>query len=168
MAQHWQDWAALPSREGRSHPWPVHHYWELCGVPDSDCKEPGCGTGWPAVFRTSLCCRDVSCSCRFILHNIRRIHPFLTQEEAQVLVQTLVVWLLAGVPACAIRPQQLILNAAAQPCTLLLPIALLLPHYEGGPATTQQSHGCLLPWLHKELPTDIRKAETQTDYTHRL
>lgn len=48
-----------------------------------------------------------TCSCRFILHYIRRICPFLTQEVVQDLVQVLVISrlnygnsLLAGVPMC--------------------------------------------------------------------
>ncbi|XP_058500255.1 uncharacterized protein LOC131469275, partial [Solea solea] len=60
-------------------------------------------------------------SCRYMLHNIRRIRPLLTQKAAQVLVQALVISrldycnaLLAGLPACAIRPLQLIQNAAAR------------------------------------------------------
>ena len=60
-------------------------------------------------------------SCRFMLHNIRRIRPLLTQKVAQVLVQALVIShlvycnsFLAGLPASAIRPLQLIQNAAAR------------------------------------------------------
>ncbi|XP_058477750.1 uncharacterized protein LOC131448934, partial [Solea solea] len=60
-------------------------------------------------------------SCRYMLHNIRRIRPLLTQKAPQVLVQALVISrldycnsLLAGLPACAIRPLQLIQNAAAR------------------------------------------------------
>ena len=56
-----------------------------------------------------------------MLHNIRRIRPLLTQKAAQVLVQALVISrldycnsLLIGLPACAIRPLQLIQNAAAR------------------------------------------------------
>ncbi|XP_056292392.1 uncharacterized protein LOC130207733 [Pseudoliparis swirei] len=59
-------------------------------------------------------------SCRYMLH-IRRIRPLLTQKAAQVLVQALVISrldycnsLLAGLPAKAIRPLQLIQNAAAR------------------------------------------------------
>ena len=59
-------------------------------------------------------------SCRFMLHNIRRIRPLLTQKADQVLVQALVISrldycnsLLAGLRASAIRPLQLIQNAAA-------------------------------------------------------
>ncbi|KAJ8410432.1 hypothetical protein AAFF_G00193360 [Aldrovandia affinis] len=60
-------------------------------------------------------------TCRFSLHNIRRIRPFLTQEDTQLLVQALVISrldycnsLLAGLPACAIKPLQLVQNAAAR------------------------------------------------------
>ncbi len=45
----------LPGKE-ISCPWPLLQYWELCGVPSSDCKEPGCDTGWPAVLRCQHCC----------------------------------------------------------------------------------------------------------------
>ncbi|XP_071063220.1 uncharacterized protein, partial [Pseudochaenichthys georgianus] len=59
--------------------------------------------------------------CRYTLYNIRRMRPQLTQKATQVLVQVLVISrldycnsLLAGLPACAIRPLQLIQNAAAR------------------------------------------------------
>ncbi len=60
-------------------------------------------------------------SCRFALHNIRKIRPFLTEHAAQLLVQALVVSrldycnaLLAGLPANTIKPLQMIQNAAAR------------------------------------------------------
>ncbi len=60
-------------------------------------------------------------SCRFALYNIRKIRPFLSEQAAQLLVQTLVLSrldycnaLLAGLPACTIKPLQLIQNAAAR------------------------------------------------------
>ncbi len=60
-------------------------------------------------------------SCRFALHNIRKIRPFLTQHAAQLLVQALVISrldycnaLLAGLPSCTIKPLQMIQNAAAR------------------------------------------------------
>ncbi len=52
---------------------------------------------------------------------IRKIRPFLSEQAAQLLVQTLVLSildycnaLLAGLPACTIKPLQLIQNAAAR------------------------------------------------------
>ena len=66
-------------------------------------------------------------SCRFMLYNIKRIRPLLTRKAAQVLVQALVIpsldhctSLLTGLPASAIRPLQLIQNAAARLNSLTL------------------------------------------------
>ncbi len=60
-------------------------------------------------------------SCRFALHNIRKISPFLTEHAAQLLVQALVISrldycnaLLAGFPSSTIKPLQMIKNAAAR------------------------------------------------------
>ncbi len=60
-------------------------------------------------------------SCRFALHNIRKIRPFLTQHAAQLLVQALVITrldycnaLLARLPSCKIKHLQMIQNAAAR------------------------------------------------------
>ncbi len=60
-------------------------------------------------------------SCRFALHNIRKIRPFLTQHAEQLLVQALVIFrldycnaLLAGLPSCTMKPLQMIQNAAAR------------------------------------------------------
>ncbi len=60
-------------------------------------------------------------SCRFALYNIRKIRTFLSEQAAQLLVQALVLSrldycnaLLAGLPACTIKPLQLIQNAAAR------------------------------------------------------
>ncbi len=60
-------------------------------------------------------------SCRFALYNIRKIRLFLSEQAAQLLVQALVLStldycnaLLAGLPACTIKPLQLIQNAAAR------------------------------------------------------
>ncbi len=60
-------------------------------------------------------------SCRFALHNIRKIRPFLTEHAAQLFVQALVVSrldycnaLLAGLPSNTIKPLQMIQNAAAR------------------------------------------------------
>ena len=60
-------------------------------------------------------------SCRFAMHNIRKIRPFLTEHATQLLVQALVISrldycnaLLAGLPSCATKPLQMIQNAAAR------------------------------------------------------
>ncbi len=60
-------------------------------------------------------------SCRCALYNIRKIRPFLSEQAAQLLVQALVLSrldycnaLLAGLPACTVKPLQLIQNAAAR------------------------------------------------------
>ncbi len=59
-------------------------------------------------------------SCRFALHNIRKIRPFLTEHAAQLLVQALVISrldycnaLLAGLPSSTIKPLQMIQNASS-------------------------------------------------------
>uniref|UniRef100_A0A673WK06 Reverse transcriptase domain-containing protein n=1 Tax=Salmo trutta TaxID=8032 RepID=A0A673WK06_SALTR len=61
----------------------------------------------------------VTRSCRFMLYNIRRVQPCLTHKAAQVLIHVISRLdycnsLLAGLPACAIKPLQLIQNAAAR------------------------------------------------------
>ncbi len=60
-------------------------------------------------------------SCRFALHSIRKIRPFLTEHAAQLLVQALVISrldncnaLLAGLPSNTIKPLQIIQNAASR------------------------------------------------------
>ncbi len=60
-------------------------------------------------------------SCRFAFYNIRKIRLFQSKQAAQLLVQALVLFrldycnaLLAGLPACTIKPLQLIQNAAAR------------------------------------------------------
>ncbi len=60
-------------------------------------------------------------SCRFALHNIRKIRPFLTEHAAQLFVQALVISrldycnaLLAGLPSNTIKPLQMIQNAVAR------------------------------------------------------
>ncbi len=60
-------------------------------------------------------------SCRFALHNIRKIRLFLTEHDAQLLVQALVITrqdycnaLLAGLPSSTNKPLHMIQNAAAR------------------------------------------------------
>ncbi|KAK3513582.1 hypothetical protein QTP70_025360 [Hemibagrus guttatus] len=85
---------------------------------------------------------NVTRSCRFLLYNIRRIRPFLSTQATQVLVQSLVILrldycnsLLAGLPLNAIRPLQMIQNAAA-------PLVFNLPKFSH---TTPLL--CSLHWL---------------------
>ncbi len=60
-------------------------------------------------------------SCRFALHNIRKIRHFLIQHAAQLLVQALAISrldycnaFLAGLTSCTIKPLQMIQNASAR------------------------------------------------------
>ncbi len=56
-------------------------------------------------------------SCRFALHNIKKIRPFLTEHAAQLLVISRLDYcnaLLAGLPSNTIKPLQMIQNAAAR------------------------------------------------------
>ncbi|KAK3556047.1 hypothetical protein QTP70_001856 [Hemibagrus guttatus] len=64
---------------------------------------------------------NVTRSWRFLLYNVRRIRPFLSTRATRVFVQSLVISrldycnsLLAGLPLNAIRPWQMIQNAAAR------------------------------------------------------
>ncbi|XP_072222435.1 uncharacterized protein [Leuresthes tenuis] len=64
---------------------------------------------------------SVARSCRFALLNIRKIRPYLTQHATQLLVQAMVISrldycnaLLTGLPACAVKPLQMVQNAAAR------------------------------------------------------
>ncbi len=59
-------------------------------------------------------------SCRFALHNIRKISPFLMEHAAQLIVQALAISrldycnaLLAELPASTIKPLQMIQNATS-------------------------------------------------------
>ncbi len=60
-------------------------------------------------------------SCRYALHNIRKIRPYLTEHAAQLLAQALAISrldycnaLLAGLPSNTVKPLQMIQNAAAR------------------------------------------------------
>merc|ERR1711947_57598 len=64
---------------------------------------------------------SVTRSCRFLLYNIRRIRPFLTETAAQVLIQALVISrldycnsLLVGATWGDIKPLELVQKAAAR------------------------------------------------------
>ncbi len=74
-------------------------------------------------------------SCRFALHNIRKIRPFLTEHAAQLLVQGLVISrldycnaLLAGLPSCTIiHVQMILLRTQKGPCYTSLYLPALAP-----------------------------------------
>ncbi|KAM9396004.1 uncharacterized protein ACWYII_033867 [Salvelinus alpinus] len=90
-----------------------------CIIPHISARNLGVILDNTLSFSTNI--KAVTRSCRFMLYNIRRVRPCLTQEAAQVLIQALVISrldycnsLLAGLPACAIKPLQLIQNAAAR------------------------------------------------------
>src|SRR4029434_7678136 len=78
-------------------------------------------TGHPPQLTFTAHIASVSRSCRFALYNIRKIRPYLTQYATQLLGQTLVSShldycnaLLTGLPACVVKPLQMIQNAAAR------------------------------------------------------
>ena len=73
-------------------------------------------------------------ACRFVLNNVRRIRPFLSKRATQLLVQALVLprldycnSLLAGLPACALKPLELVRNAAARLISCLPKLAHVTP-----------------------------------------
>ncbi len=79
-----------------------------------DSQEPWSCDRWSVKLHRPYC-------YRFALYNIRKIRPFLSEQATQLLVQALVLSrldycnaLLAGLPACTIKPLQLIQNAAAR------------------------------------------------------
>ncbi len=77
------------------------------------------------IFNDQLTFKDhiakTARSCRFAMHSIRKIRPFLTEHAAQLIVQALVISrpdycnaVLAGLPSNTIKPLQMIQNAAAR------------------------------------------------------
>ncbi|XP_031693919.1 uncharacterized protein LOC109901707 [Oncorhynchus kisutch] len=89
---------------------------------DNSCRPPSAknlGVTLDNTLSFSANIKSVTRSCRFMLYNIR-VQPYLTQEEAHVLIQTLVLsrldycnLLLAGLPDYALKPLKLIKNSAA-------------------------------------------------------
>ncbi len=64
---------------------------------------------------------SIARSCRYALYNIRKIRTYLTQDATQLLVQAIVISrldycnaLLTGLPACTVKPLQMIQNAAVR------------------------------------------------------
>ncbi len=93
------------------------------------------------IFNDQLTFKDhiakTARSCRFALHIIRKIRPFLTEHAAQLLVQALVISrldycnaLLAGLPSNTIKPLQMIQNES-----LLLIIIINCYYYYTGHST---------------------------------
>ncbi len=98
-------------------------------------------------------------SCRFALHNIRKIRPFLTEHAAQLLVQALVVSrldycnaLLAGLPSNTIKPLQMIQNAAARLVSKSL----------------SRTFSFTIPGWWNNLPTPIRNAGSLSIFKQQL
>ncbi len=75
----------------------------------SDCMERGDDTGWPTVFRWNHHCDNTLLQINFPQHqeDTSVPHPGGSVDSASGFchfVPRLAKWLLAGVPACAIRP----------------------------------------------------------------
>ncbi|KAI4882787.1 hypothetical protein NFI96_003558 [Prochilodus magdalenae] len=90
--------------------------WNSLIAPTEDARSLGVILDGQLSFSAHIA--NLTRSCRFLLYNIR---PFLSQEATQLLVQSLVISrldycnsLLAGLPLRAIRPLQLVQNAAAR------------------------------------------------------
>ncbi len=114
-AQPGKDWASCLSCHSNSTAW-FHHLCSSTTIPSSSVRNLG------VIFDDELTFKDhITKTCRFALHSIRKIGPFLTEHAAQLLVQALVISrldycnaLLAGLPTCTIKPLQMIQNATAR------------------------------------------------------
>ncbi len=119
-AQPGKDWASCLPCYSKSTAWFHHPARFFYNYPISFGQKSWCNFRWPADFQIPHC-KKTARSCRFALHNISKIRPFLTQHAAQLLVQALVISrldysnaLLAGLPSCTIKSLQMIQNAAAR------------------------------------------------------
>uniref|UniRef100_A0A8C9TEF5 Reverse transcriptase domain-containing protein n=1 Tax=Scleropages formosus TaxID=113540 RepID=A0A8C9TEF5_SCLFO len=88
-------------------------------LPSSFAKSLGVMTDASLSFSQHI--KATTQSCRYILHNIHRIRPYLITDSTQLLVQAMVTShldycnsLLCGLPSNAIKPLQLLQNAAAR------------------------------------------------------
>ncbi len=97
----------------------VHHTGSSTISPSASVRNLGVIFDDQLTFKEHIA--KIARSCRFALHNIRKIRPFLTEHAAQLLVQALVISrldycnaLLAGFPSSTIKPLQMIQNAAAR------------------------------------------------------
>ncbi len=112
-AQPGKDWASCLPCNSNSTTWFHHPDRLINNNPSSSVRNLG------VIFDDQLTFKDhiakTARSCRFALHNIRKIRLFLTQHAAQLLVQALVISrldycdaLLAGLPSNTIKPLQMI------------------------------------------------------------
>ncbi len=118
-AQPGKDWASCLPCNSNSTAWFHDSVRFINNYPISFGQKSWCNLRWPADLQRAHA--KTARSCRFALHNIRKIRPFLTEHAAQLLVQALVISrldycnaLLAGLPSNTIKPLQMIQNAAAQ------------------------------------------------------
>ncbi len=114
-AQPGKDWASYLPCHSNSTTWFHHPDRFINNYPIKFSQKYWCNFRWPVdkdhIAKTAR-------SCRFALHNIRKIRSFLTQHAGQLLVQALVISrlyycnaLLAGLPSNTIKPLQMIQNA---------------------------------------------------------
>ncbi len=118
-AQPGKDGASCLPCHSNSTAWFLHPARFFYNYPIKFSQKSWCNFQWPADFQTHIA--KTARSCRFALHNIRKIRPFLTEHAAQLLVQVFVVSrldycnaLLAGLPSCTIKTLQMIQNATAR------------------------------------------------------
>ncbi len=116
-AQPGKDWASCLPYHSNSTAWLHHPVRYFYNYPIKFSQKYWCFFRW--TFKDHIA--KTARSCRFALHNIRKIRPFLTQHAAQLLVQALVISrlgycnaLLAGLSSNTIKPLQMIENAAAR------------------------------------------------------
>ncbi len=117
-AQPGKDGASCLPCHSNSTAWFLHPARFFYNYPIKFSQKSWCNFQWPADFQTHIA--KTARSCRFALHNIRKIRPFLTEHAAQLLVQVFVISrldycnaLLAGLPSCTIKTLQMIQNATA-------------------------------------------------------
>ncbi len=114
-AQPGKDWASCLPCHSKSTEWFHHPARFFYNYPIKFSHKSWCIFRWPADFKEHIA--KTARSCRFALHNIRKIRPFPTQHAAQLLVISRLDYcnaLLAGLPSCTFKPLQIIQNAAAR------------------------------------------------------
>ncbi len=118
-AQPGKDWASCRPCHSDSTAWLLDSIRHINNYPSTSVRNLGVIFDDQLTFKEHIA--KTARSCRFALHNIRKIRPFLTEHAAQLLVQALVVSrldycnaLLAGLPSNTIKPLQMIQNAAAR------------------------------------------------------